>query len=103
MKHILLSADSQICVYSVPDRVAEELHEYCMEFCCNWLRRSPDAARYRVKTGAAVSFHYTEKDFIDYLNRYICDTPSALVKVFPDTFDRENLPEEYAQLPYFNF
>ena len=103
MKNVQLSADNQICVYSVPDKVAEGLHDYCMEFCCNWLRSSPDAVRYRVETGDGVSFHYTEKDFVDYLSRYICDVPPALVKAFPDTSDRDDLPEEYAQLPYFNF
>lgn len=61
MKEVILSADGDRIVYLVPDAVAENLDEYCLEFCSDWLRKSPDAERYRV--GAGVS--YTEADFID--------------------------------------
>ncbi len=44
-----------------PDAVTENLDEYCLELCSDWLRNSPDAERYRI--GAGVS--YTEADFID--------------------------------------
>ena len=45
MKNVILSADGDRMVWSVPDVVAANLEEYCMEFCCRWLRESPDAAR----------------------------------------------------------
>ncbi len=45
MKNILLSADNEIGVFSVPDKVADNLEQYCLEFCCNWLHRSPKAAK----------------------------------------------------------
>lgn len=61
MKEEILSADGDRVVYLVPDAVAENLDEYCLEFCSDWLRNSPDAEGYRV--GAGVS--YTEADFID--------------------------------------
>lgn len=32
MKEIMISADSPISIYLVPDEVAENLREYCMEF-----------------------------------------------------------------------
>ena len=64
MKKVLLSADNSICLYSVPDEVADDLEAYCMEFCMNWLRSSPDAAKYRVKRGNTVSFRYNEEDYI---------------------------------------
>ena len=103
MKNVLLSADDQISVYSVPDAVAENLKSHCMEFCCNWLRSSPDAAKYRVDRGGYVGLCYTERDFIEYLNRYICEEPAVLVRTFPGILDAGELPEEYAGLPYFSF
>lgn len=103
MKHVLLSADSEISVFSVPDKVAENLAEYCLEFCCHWLHESPDAARYRVKIGGMICVCYSEKDFIDYLNQYICDEPSSRIATFSGIYSEEELPEEYAGLPYFGF
>ena len=47
MKEVILSADGDSIVYLVPDVVAEHLMEYCLEFCSNWLRHSPDAEKYR--------------------------------------------------------
>lgn len=103
MKNVLLSADSAISVYSVPDEIADHLAEYCLEFCCNWLHKSPDASKYRVKMGSVIGVCYTEKDFIDYLNQYICDTKPTLVTTLAGVYDADSLPEEYAGLPYFNF
>lgn len=103
MKKVLLSADNSICLYSVPDKVADNLEAYCMEFCMNWLRSSPDAVKYRVKRGDTVCFRYNEEDFIDYLNRYICSERSIRIGCVSDTFEAEELPEKYAGLPYFNF
>ena len=103
MKRVLLSADSEISVFSVPDRVADNLEQYCSEFCCNWLFESPEAAKYRVKMGGMTGVCYSEKDFIEYLNQYICDETSALVTGLPGVYGKDDLPEEYAGLPYFNF
>ena len=33
MKNVLLSADGDISVFSVPDEVADHLEKYCLEFC----------------------------------------------------------------------
>ena len=46
---------------------------------------------------------YSEKDFIDYLNQYICDERSRLITTLVDVYDENELPQEYAGLPYFNF
>lgn len=35
MKNVLLSADSEISVFAVPDEVADNLEKYCLEFCCH--------------------------------------------------------------------
>ena len=101
MKNVLLSADWEISVFSVPDNVADNLEKYCMEFSAHWLHESPDAEKYRVKMSDAVC--YDEKDFIDYLNQYICKEPSALVETLPGIWREEDLPKEYVGLPYFNF
>ena len=61
MKDVILSADGDRVVYLVPDAVADNLDEYCLEFCSDWLRNSPDAERYRVGAGVC----YTESDSID--------------------------------------
>lgn len=103
MKNVLLSADSEISVFSVPDKVADNLEKYCMDFCCDWLHGSPDAAKYRVQMGGTVVVRYSEKDFIDYLNQYICDEQSILITTLTDVYGEEDLPKEYIGLPYFNF
>lgn len=101
MKHVILSADGDSIIYSVPDVVADQLEEYCSEFCCEWLWNSPDAAKYR--TGGVVC--YTERDFIDYLNTYkFPEQKSALVLNLGWTgSEGKDIPEEYRSLPYFNF
>ncbi len=38
MKEVILSADGDSIVYLVPDAVADNLEDYCLEFCSNWLR-----------------------------------------------------------------
>lgn len=45
MKEVILSADGDSIVYLVPDAVADNLVDYCLEFCSNWLRNSPDAEK----------------------------------------------------------
>ena len=102
MKKILLRADREISVVSVPDEVEENLETYCMAFC-DWLRKGPDAACYRVKMGNVTCVRYDEKDFIRYLNQTVCRGKAALVATLPADLDRKRLPEEYADLPYFNF
>ena len=101
MRNVLLSADGEISVFSVPDDVAGHLEEYCMEFCAHWLHESPDAEKYRVKMSDVVC--YNEMDFIDYLNQYVCDEPSTLVETLRGVWREEDLPPKYADLPYFNF
>jgi len=103
MKRVLLSADSEISVFMVPDKVADNLEQYCLEFSCNWLHKSPDAEKYRVKTGGVTGVCFNEKDFIDYLNQYVCEEQSALIATLTDVYVGTELPEKYFGLPYFNF
>ncbi|MBQ7557334.1 MAG: hypothetical protein IJT00_04645 [Lachnospiraceae bacterium] len=100
MKEVILSADGDSIVYLVPNVVADNLEEYCLEFCTNWLRNSPDAEKYR-KDGILC---YTEVDFIDYLNTFAFpDYESKMLKNLGWTDLGENLPEEYKDYAYFNF
>lgn len=100
MKEVILSADGDSILYLVPDVVAENLEEYCLEFCSNWLRNSPDAEKYR-KGGFLC---YSESDFIDYLNNHIFpDCESKMIKNLGWTDFGENLPVEYKEHPYYNF
>ena len=100
MKEVILSADGDSVIYSVPDAVADNLGKYCMDFCGEWLRNSPDAEKYR--DGDILC--YTEADFIDYLNQYVFpDEKSVLVKNIGWTELGEKLPEQYKNYPYFNF
>ena len=103
MKKVLLSADNEISVFSVPDEVADDLERYCSVFCCDWLHKSPDAAKYRVKMGNIIGVCYNEKDFIDYLNQYICNEQSTLITTLAGVYSEDQLPKEYIGLPYFNF
>ncbi len=100
MKEVILSADSESTVYSVPDAVADDLRGYCIEFCDSWLHNSPDAEKYR--RGGCVC--YTEADFIAYLNQYVFpQEKSVKVKNLGWIGQRSELPAEYAGCPYFNF
>ena len=90
MKHVILSADGDSVIYSVPDDVADQLEEYCYDFCCRWLWNG--------------SVCYTERDFIDYLNKYkFPEQKSTPVLNLGWTELDAGIPAEYRSLPYFNF
>jgi hypothetical protein len=77
MKYVLLSADSNPSVFSVPDVVYDELENYSTTFYDKWLHENPDAAECR--TGNVVC--YNETDFIKYLNNWVFpDEQSGLVE-----------------------
>lgn len=103
MKKILLNADNEISVFAVPDEVADHLTKYCNEFCCNWLPKSPDATKYHVNVNGMCVMCFDEKDFIDYLNQYICDEKSFLVETLTGVYYESDLPKEYIGLPYYGF
>lgn len=100
MKEVIISADSDSIVYSVPDVVADNLKKYCISFCDKWMKNSPDAKKYRLNGG----YCYNEADFIDYLNEYVFpEQKSIFVKNLGWTDLGKNLPAEYKNHPYFNF
>ena len=98
MKNIIISADSDRMVYSVPDTVADNLEKYCMEFI-DWLEASPDAKHYR-KKGVMC---YDESDFILYLNKYVFPKEqSVFVKNIGNEYN-QRAGSEYKDCPSFNF
>ena len=100
MKNVVLSADGDRKVYSVPDVVADNLEKYCMEFCTKWLWESPDAEKYR--TGSCV--YYNEDDFIEYLNTWLFpDEKSVLIKNLRWIDIGDTLPKPFDKCPKFNF
>ena len=99
MKNVILSADGDSKVYSVPDAVADHLERFCQDFC-DWLYTSPDASAYRIGGGVC----YNEEDFIDYLNtRIFPDQPSVLVKNLGYVRWNWCIPFRYRRCPRFNF
>ncbi len=104
MKNILLSADGEISVYSVPDDIADNLREHCMKFCNEWLYESPDASKYYDSDPSGeMCLCFDESDFIDYLNNFVCDTPSVLAEKLEDVYELGEVPKKYRGLPFFNF
>ena len=101
MKEVILSADGDLTVYSVPDAVAEHLEKYCLDFCRR-LQNTSLGEKYKNKDGV---YCYTEADFIEYLNRTVFPREKSVpVKNLGSPVWRgEELPEEYRGLPWFNF
>lgn len=100
MKEIIISADGDSMVYLVPDEVADNLSVYCITFCDEWMKNSPDAKKYRIND----VYCFDETDFIEYLNQYIFpEQKSIFVKNLGWTSLKDNLPTEYQNHPYFNF
>lgn len=102
MRQVILSADGEAMLYSVPDAVAERLEEYCMDFCTRWLWQSPEAEKYRQTVNGVTGVCYTEADFVEYLNTCLFpDRPAVLVRGLGCPF--YDIPGQYRDLPRFNF
>lgn len=100
MKPVRLCHDGPVTVYLVPDEVAANLNKYCLEFCTDWLVRSPDAS----KDWGGDGLCYNEADFIESLNRWVfSDPPSRPVEGLESVWDDSDLPREYRSVPFFHF
>ena len=91
MKNILLSADGDIKVYSVPDIVADNLKHYCLRFI-DWVQKQKIIC-------------FDETAFIEYLNsRFFPKEPSVYVETTNlAEISCKEWPKEYKKMPYFNF
>lgn len=100
MKSVILSADGDRYVYSVPNEVADNLTEYCIEFCDNWLINSPHAKKFR--NGRLLC--YDQEAFIWYLNKFIFpNQPSKYIDNIGFTYRENDIPDKYKNCPSFNF
>ena len=85
MTNVLLSADNEVKVYSVPDTIARNLEKICMEF-------------------SSEGGHFDEVDFIEWLNKYKYPyEKSVLVENIGWCQDREEIPPAYRECKWFNF
>ncbi len=102
MKEVILSADNKAKIFLVPDDVANNLDDYCYEFCANWIWKNPNGAKLlQVFDGQKVAV-YDEMDFIDYLNEWIFpEQQSKLVRELE--YYGYELPEEYNEYIQYNF
>lgn len=105
MKNVVISADGDRMVYSVPDEVANNLRKYCMVFCNKWIWEDPRAEKYRHADEDGGSYvSYCEVDFIEYLNTWMFpDQKSVLVENLGWIDFGSELPAPYASCPTFNF
>jgi hypothetical protein len=102
MKEVLLSHDSKVCVYSVPDEVADDLDNFCWQFAAEWIWKDPNGAKLLKNIRGQRVAVYGAPDFIDYLNEHLFpEQPSVLVKQL-DCYDYE-LSAEYSGYPRYNF
>ena len=96
MKNIILSADGPMRVYSVPDKIADNLEGACWYFSAIWIFEEPQAERF-LKNGVA---RYNDKDFIDYLNNWeMPEFQSVLVEELCGS----EIPEQYKDCPSYSF
>ena len=85
MTNVLLSADGDIKVYSVPDVIAKNLDAVCMEF-------------------SSMGGSFDEEDFIDWLNRYRYPyEKSVYVENIGWCQDESEIPAKYQGCKWFNF
>ena len=80
MKDILLSADGEIKVYSVPDVIGKNLEKICDDF-------------------SSEGGYFDETDFIDWLNEYKYPyKKSEFVTNLGLIEDSKDIPEEYKKM-----
>ncbi len=99
MKNIVISADGDRMVYSVPDEVGKNLRKYCMEFL-DWLYTNPKADKYRM--GGA--YCYNEQAFVEYLNKIVYKKEVCIFVENLGWIDFNlPLPDKYKDCQFFNF
>lgn len=102
MKNVLLSADVYVFVCSVPDVVADNLDDYCIEFH-HWLH-TPEGKRYCLEKHNDETICCLPHDFIARLNESIFpDTPSEFISNLGLLYQIKEFPESCKDYPWFNF
>ncbi len=115
MKKVLLGGVYSCNVYLVPNEVADNLDDYCMEYC-EWLRgTSPEAERLRKKyppfpgDERFVKVYLNKVKFPQYESKLVEELEIVGGCIIDYSMPNPNLPDryrnnpEYNQLPYFYF
>ncbi len=101
MKNVILSADVDYFVYSVPDIVEENLLDYCLEFE-KWLH-SPYGKQYCLEIYNDKNICRLPDDFIVWLNKNkFPDQPSFFVENLGNICWKD-IPERCKEYQDFNF
>ncbi len=109
MKHILVSADSKPSVYLVPDIVADNLRDFCLDFLSDLYNMENDRDleiidNEHVTSDDESTLCFDETGFIYWLNQYkFPDEPSMFVETLDWEAFEGVLPENYKSCPWFNF
>ena len=99
MKTIVLGSGGTKKVYSVPDKIADNLEDACWYFRSFWIFESPQSERF-VKNGVAC---YNDTDFIDYLNNWeMPEFKSVLIETL-GCIEGMEIPEKYKDCPRYSF
>lgn len=101
MKEVILSADGDLRLYLVPADVADNLDRVCKDFASNYVWHGPNAKFLRLCGKQYVAF-YTVEDFIDYLNEVLYPQFCSREVERLGSFD-EGIPEQYRNIPRYNF
>ncbi len=101
MKEVILSADNDLCLYSVPADVADNLDAVCNYFATNYVWHGPNA-RFLKLCGEQYAAFFGVEDFIDYLNGELYPQCKSVKLKNLGSFDN-GVPEEYQNTPWFNF
>lgn len=93
MKEVLLSQKGPVGVYLVPDEVANNLKQYCINFVRNYLGMTSYQENQR--------FNVT--DFIRYLNIMFPNEKTEFVKDLGHIWIKPELPVEYQKYEWYDF
>ena len=97
-KHVILSADGELSVYRVPDKVARSFFMLCDTF-----HRNAKKLQIHPRDISGVVL-FDETDFIEYLNEKVCgDEKCFFVEKIGFEQEKEKWPEKYRKCPYYNF
>lgn len=101
MKNVILSADVDLMVYSVPDEVSSNLEGYCLDFI-KWLN-SPHGKQYCLEEYKDETICCLPNDFIVWLNKHkFPDQPSFFVENLGNIYLKD-VPEHCKKYKDFNF
>ncbi len=102
MKEVILGADGELSLYSVPADVADNLASVCNNFASEYVWHGEKSGKFLKLYGEQYVAVFTEEDFIEYLSTVLYpERPSKKLKTL-GSFD-DGVPKEYRSVPRYNF